>query len=147
MTDGSGWLLGLTMAATFAASTPASATTLEGKLVHVRDADTIEIATSRGQIAIRLNGVDGPELDTRGGRAGRDWMLRTYGNAILRCELTGAKTYDRWVATCFDKDGMDVGAAVVSAGHARDCPRFSGGRYAQYETEASRSFPLARFCR
>lgn len=128
-------------------ATPAAATTLEGKLVHVRDADTIEIATSRGRIPIRLNGVDAPELNTRGGVAGRDWMMRTYGGDMLRCELSGDKTFDRWVGTCFDRDGVDIGAAVVAAGHARDCPRFSGGRYAQYETAASRSFPLARFCR
>lgn len=126
---------------------PAAATTLEGKLVHVRDADTVEIATSRGRIAIRLNGVDAPELDERGGLAGREWMRRTYGNDVLRCELNGDRTYDRWVAICYDREGIDIGAAVIAAGHARDCPRFSGGRYRQFETAASRAIPSKRYCR
>ena len=123
------------------------AQTIEGKLAHVRDADTIELATSRGRIAIRLNGVDAPELDERGGRAGKRWMARAYGGQPLRCVLNGDKTYDRWVGVCYDRNGTDIGAATIAAGHARDCPRFSGGRYRQFETEASRSIPSKPYCR
>ena len=126
---------------------PASAQTLNGKLVHVRDADTIELATSRGRIPIRLNGVDAPELDERGGRAGKRWMARAYGGQPLRCVLNGDKTYDRWVGVCYDSDGTDIGAAVIASGHARDCPRFSGGRYRKYETKASRAIPSKPYCR
>ena len=126
---------------------PSVATTLQGKVVHVRDADTIEIATDRGRFAIRLNGVDAPELDERGGQAAKRWMKRTYGNAVLTCEFNGQKTYDRWVAVCFDKNGTDIGAAVINAGHARDCLRYSGGRYRKYETDASRAIPSKSYCR
>lgn len=126
---------------------PGHATTLDGKVVHVRDADTIEIATSRGRIAVRLNGVDAPELNERGGRAGKQWMRNTYGGATVKCQFNGDRTYDRYVAVCFDKDGTDIGAAVIAAGHARDCPRYSGGRYRKYETDASRSIPPKRYCR
>ena len=66
-----------------AAPSNASATTLSGKRVHVRDADTIEIATSRGSIAVRLNGVDAPELNERGGQAGKRWMQNTYSTATI----------------------------------------------------------------
>ena len=117
-----------------------------GKVVHVRDADTIEIATDRGRIAVRLNGIDAPELDERGGSAAKKWMQRTYGNAVVECRFNGQKTYDRWVAVCFDKSGADIGAAVIAAGHARDCPRFSGGRYRKYETDASRAIPSKPYC-
>lgn len=127
--------------------TAAHATTLNGKVVHVRDADTVEIATSRGRIAVRLNGVDAPELNERGGQAGKRWMQHTYGNAIVTCHFNGDRTYDRYIAVCFDKNGTDIGAAVISAGHARDCPRFSGGRYLQFETAASRAIPSKRYCR
>ena len=128
--------------------TSAHATTiLEGKVVKVRDADTIEIATNQGRIAVRLNGVDAPELKERGGQAGKKWMQRTYGNAILTCEFNGQKTYDRYVAVCFDKNGTDIGAAVIAAGHARDCPKFSDGRYRKYETDASRVIPPKSYCR
>ncbi len=126
---------------------PAAAQTLDGKLVHVRDADTIELATSRGRIAIRLNGVDAHELDERGGRAGKQWMARSYGGQPLRCVLNGDKTYDRWVGVCYDRNGTDIGAAVIAAGHARDCPRFSSGRYRKFETKASRAIPSKPYCR
>lgn len=125
----------------------AFAQTLEGKLVHVRDADTIELATSRGRIAIRLNGVDAPELDERGGRAGREWMRRAYGGQQLTCQLNGDRTYDRWVGVCWDRAVHDLGASVIAAGHARDCPRFSGGRYREFETKASRAIPSKPYCR
>ena len=131
----------------FGAPSHALATTLSGELVHVRDADTIEIATSRGRIAVRLNGVDAPELDERGGRAGKRWMQNAYGNALITCEFSGEKTYDRWVGVCWDKDGLDLGAAVIAAGHARDCPRYSGGRYRKFESEASRAIPSKPYCR
>ncbi|WP_371039360.1 thermonuclease family protein [Rhodosalinus sp. FB01] len=125
----------------------AAAQTIEGRLVHVRDADTIEIATSRGRIAVRLNGVDSPELDERGGIAGREWMQRTYGGTMLRCQLNGDRTYDRWVGICYGRGGEDIGAAAISAGYGRDCPRFSGGRYRQFETDQSRSIPMKPYCR
>ncbi len=136
-------MIGLALA--FAGS--AGAQTIDGKLVHVRDADTIEVATSRGRIAIRLNGVDAPELDERGGRAGREWMRRAFGGQRLTCQLNGDRTYDRWVGVCQDREGHDLGASVIAAGHARDCPRFSGGRYRKYETKASRSIPSKPYCR
>ena len=137
----------LVLTATCFLAASATATTLEGKVVHVRDADTIEIATSRGRIAVRLNGVDAPELDERGGQAGKRWMRNIYGNAVVTCQFNGARTYDRYVAVCWDKNGTDLGAAVISAGHARDCPRYSGGRYRKYETDASRAIRPKSYCR
>lgn len=103
----------------FVVALPGQATTLEGKVVHVRDADTIEIATERGQFAVRLNGIDAPELDERGGQAGKRWMQRTYRNAIVTCTFNGQQSYDRWIALCFDKNGTDIGAAVIKC---RTCP-------------------------
>jgi endonuclease YncB( thermonuclease family) len=129
------------------AALPVLATTLEGKVVHVRDADTIEITTDRGRFAVRLNGIDAPELDERGGQAGKRWMQSTYRNALVTCTFNGQQSYDRWIAVCFDKNGTDIGAAVINAGHARDCPRYSGGRYREYETDASRAIPPKRYCR
>lgn len=125
----------------------ALATTLSGKIVHVRDADTIEIATSRGRIAVRLNGVDAPELSEWGGQAGKRWMQNAYGNALITCKFNGQKTYDRWVGVCWDKNGVDLGAAVIAAGHARGCPRYSGGKYRKFETPESRKHQQHNYCR
>ena len=56
----------------------------------------------------------------------------------VSCELTGAKTYDRLVGTCYLGD-QDIGVAVIAAGLALDCPRYSDGRYAEYEVAAART--------
>jgi endonuclease YncB( thermonuclease family) len=140
-------VLAVAVCVTLCSSSAAAATTLEGKVVHVRDADTIEIATDRGRIVVRLNGIDAPELDERGGQAGKRWMQSTYSNKMVTCEFNGQKTHDRFVAVCFDRNGTDLGAAVIGAGHARDCPRYSGGRYRSFETETSRGIPSKPYCR
>ncbi|MCO8145893.1 thermonuclease family protein [Rhodovulum tesquicola] len=127
--------------------TTAEAQRIEGRLVHVRDADTIEIASSRGRIAVRLNGVDSPELKELGGRAGKEWVERTYRGKMMSCVLNGQRSYDRWVGICHDPNGNDIGAAIIAAGHGRDCPRYSGGRYRKFETKKSRDIPLKPYCR
>ena len=116
---------------------------IEGRVTHVRDVDTIEI----GNLPVRLNGVDGPELDERGGRAARTWMQRLVLRKPVRCRLNGEKTHDRWVGICYTPSGQDIGAMAIAAGHARDCPKHSGGRYAEFETERSRRLPSHGYCR
>ena len=74
-------------------------------------------------------------------------MQRIVAGQRLRCELTGEKTHDRKVGVCYLDDGTDIGAAIITEGLARDCPRFSGGRYEIYETEKSRTLPFPGYCR
>jgi micrococcal nuclease len=65
----------------------------------------------------------------------------------VRCELTGKRTHDRCVAVCY-LNGADVEAMMVRKGFARDCPRFSGGRHAEAERQATRKgATIARTCR
>lgn len=108
----------------------------------VRDADTIVVAGT----PVRFNGVDAPELGTAAGRDAKRWMVNALRGRTVTCELTGAKTYDRWVGTCFVGD-TNLSAAVIAAGHALDCRRYSGGRYKHLETAAARSrMKRARYC-
>ncbi|KUJ77850.1 hypothetical protein AVO44_15845 [Ruegeria profundi] len=116
---------------------------MKGQVTHVRDADTIEV---RG-VPIRFDGVDAPELDEPGGAEGKKWMVSNYSGKMVRCVLTGAKTYDRWVGTCFGSKGENLSAGVIAAVLARDCPRYSKGRYKKYETSLSRSRPMKPYCR
>lgn len=102
--------------------------------LHVRDADTIVVDGT----PVRLNGVDAPELNSRAGRDAKRWMVNYLRNRSITCELNGDRTYDRWVGTCY-ADGQDIGAAVIAAGHALDCPRYSGGRYRHLEKPAAKS--------
>ncbi|AXT27150.1 hypothetical protein D1823_11515 [Ruegeria sp. AD91A] len=64
----------------------------------------------------------------------------------VECNLEGRKSYDREVGACFfimqDGRRVDPQAETVKAGLARDCHRYSGGRYKKFETDASRALPL-----
>ncbi|KIC44992.1 nuclease [Ruegeria sp. ANG-S4] len=111
--------------------------------VHVRDADTIVVDGT----PVRLNGVDAPELGTRSGQNAKRWMVNFLRDKSVDCKLNGERTYDRWVGTCL-ANGQDIGAAVIAAGHALDCARYSGGRYKKYETPAAKSrLKRASYCR
>jgi endonuclease YncB( thermonuclease family) len=100
-----------------------------------------------------LNGLAAPEGDEPGGDAAIDTMIELVGGRTLRCELNGERTHDRCVGVCY-VNGADIAAEMVSAGAARDCPRFSGGRYQQVEAQAAvagatigRTYRLPGYCR
>lgn len=119
------------------AGSPAEALSLQ-----VRDADTIVVDGT----PVRLQGVDAPELTTRAGKDARRWMVNFLSGKSVDCDLNGERTYDRWVGICY-VDGRDIGAAVIAAGHALDCRRYSGGRYRHLETPAAKSrIRRARYC-
>jgi micrococcal nuclease len=123
--------------------------TVTGRVSYVRDGDTIEL----GRLAVRLDGLAAPEWDEPGGREARDAMVAMVQGQTVRCELDGTHTYDRCAGVCY-LDGRDIAEALVSAGLARDCPRYSGGRYAAIEAQAAadgatirESYRLPGYCR
>lgn len=122
---------------------------LEGPVTYVRDGDTIEVS---GQ-AVRLKGVSAPESNEPGGYEAGNFMHKLVIDRVVSCKLTGEKTYDRSVGTCY-LDGDDIGEAIIRAGYARDCPRFSGRKYMVAELAArangkdlSESYDLPTYCR
>jgi endonuclease YncB( thermonuclease family) len=66
-------------------------------------------------------------------------MQRLTRGKRLACTMDGSKTDNRCVAVCWLPNGHDIGARVIAAGLARDCPRYSQGRYASVETARSRT--------
>ena len=118
-------------------------------MTHVRDGDTIEVGSS---MPIRLNGLAAPERDEPGGAAATQVMLELVQGRTLRCELDGERTHDRCVGVCY-LNCADIAATMVRQGVARDCERFSGGRYRTVELQAAAegatiraSYPLPRYC-
>jgi endonuclease YncB( thermonuclease family) len=101
--------------------------------LRVRDADTIVVDGT----PVRLSGVDAPELMTSEGKDPERWVINCLRGKSIICELNGERTHDRWVGVCF-ADGEDIGAAVIAAGLALDCQRYSGGRYRNLEPPAAR---------
>jgi micrococcal nuclease len=98
----------------------------------VRDGDTIEV----GGLAIRLNGLAAPESDEPGGDEATKAMRELVSGRTLRCVLDGERTHDRCAGICY-LQGADISAELVRRGLARDCPRFSGGRYHDVEAQAA----------
>ena len=120
--------------------------TITGPATKVSDGDTIWVAG----VKIRLDGVDAPEMDTRAGQRARLGMYDLVDGRQLSCDLAGV-SYDRRVGVCTlttgPNAGADVGALLIGGGLALDCPRYSGGRYARFETARARaSLPSSGYC-
>lgn len=126
----------------FLLSSPALAGETISGSARARDADTLVVAG----IPVRLSGVAAPELSEPGGHEATAAMVRMIAGKLVTCDLTGERTHDRMVGICY-VDGVDLGAAIIAAGHARECPRYSRGRYAAVEVAASRRLPLPAYCR
>ena len=125
----------------YEASKPRYASTIYGEAYAI-DGDTIKLD---GQVKVRLSGVAAPERTERGGTEATTFMKHLVNGKKVRCELDGTRSHDRVVGICFLND-QDIGEAVIAAGLARDCPRFSGGKYAKVERSKASSLPLPRYC-
>ena len=125
----------------------AQAGELIGLATHVRDGDTIVV----GKMPVRLNGLHAPEMNEEGGPAAKRAMDAMVLNKPLRCQLTGEISHDRVIGVCYRKvkdDWRDIAAEMVAAGFARDCPRYSNGRYAELETNRGKRLSLPKYvCR
>ena len=80
---------------------------IEGKITHVRDGDTLEIEN----IPIRLAALDCPENNTPAGRYATK-IAKQFEGSQASCELTGAKSYGRFVGEC-SINGEDYGEMLV----------------------------------
>ena len=115
---------------------------------RVTDGDTLKV----GGVAVRLKGLAAPEvahggdLGEPGGIEAKAFMVDLVEGQTEICDLTQERTHGRCVGWCY-LDGQDVAEALVSAGLARDCPRFSGGQYAAAETAEARDPLVARASR
>lgn len=114
--------------------------------IYVRDADTIVLFGKKGT-PVRFEGVDAPELETQEGLVSKQWMINYLQGKTVRCDLTGEMNGDRHIGTCY-VEGENLSAAVIAAGHALDCYKYSKGRYRHLETPAAKSrISRAKYCR
>lgn len=128
------------------ASPAAAGERLAGR-THVLDGDTIVVAG----IHVRLKGVAAPEVEHAGapgepgGEAAKAFMAELVEGQVVVCDLTQERSWGRRVGWCY-RDGRDVALALIQAGLARDCPRFSGGRYAADDRPAAQALPFPGYC-
>lgn len=96
-----------------------------------------------GRVRVRLRGMAAPE-DYRGHRLPGGPEATAHLGSMVNIQFvvrfldgTTAGSADRAVGQCYES-GLELNEAQVTAGFARDCPRFSGGAYAQAEDLARR---------
>ncbi|MCX8018848.1 MAG: thermonuclease family protein, partial [Rhodocyclaceae bacterium] len=88
-----------------------------GRIARVHDGDTLTLATSGKRIAIRLSGIDAPELAQPYGAQARAALasLALGREAVAHC--VGRDRYGRYL--CHLEVGIDdVSARLVADGHA-----------------------------
>jgi len=89
------------------------------------DGDTI---TAGGQ-AVRLWGIDAPEMNRAAGKRAAGHLRQLIQGAEITCRIKDVDAYERIVGQCFDAQGSDLACLMVQSGNAQDWPRFSGGHY------------------
>ncbi len=119
-----------------AAQTIATAAVLAGEAA-ARDGDDILF----GKVSVRLQGITAPEDrrgtgETGGAEATASLRALVEGRYVV-CHLDGTTAGNNWrpAGICYLGD-MDIGGFQVASGHARDCPAYSRGRYAEAEAAA-----------
>jgi endonuclease YncB( thermonuclease family) len=138
-------VLALLLALSLAA--PAAADERLTGRARVTDGDTISV----GGVAVRLKGVAAPEVahfgdpGEPGGEAAKTFMVEMVDGQTVVCDLTQERTHGRRVDWCY-RECQDIAEALIRAGLARDCPRFSGGRYAVAEQPEAVALPFPSYC-
>jgi endonuclease YncB( thermonuclease family) len=114
---------------------------------RVVDGDTLEVGGEK----FRLHGIDAPEkAQTCKAAAGRDWacgqaavakMRALVGGKDVRCDRRDVDTYGRTIGVC-TVDGMDINAAMVSAGLAWAFRRYSNDYVGLEDDARARGFGI-----
>lgn len=120
-----------------------AATTVTGKVMQVKDGDTVVISPAEGGafFTCRLYGIDSPETAKRG-RPGQPYgeeaakeLKRLVLAQTVEVILTGAKTYNREVCL-IKKDGTDINLEMVKHGYAWAYKQYLKRPYASEYIEA-----------
>jgi micrococcal nuclease len=145
-------LLGAVIATTTVFAAPGASVGLIEGIATAKDGDDVIVQG----IDMRLQGIAAPEDFGRkrqpGGPEATANLQRIVGGKAISCTPDGTKARGRPVVTC-TVGGVDVGLLQVEQGFARDCPRYSKGRYAAAEQRArasgrdlSKVYPLPAYC-
>ena len=125
-------------AALLLAAAPAVAQDVSGT-ARAADGDSLDF----GGIAVRLHGIDAPELSQSCDRAGETWvcgkaaaekLAALIAGRHISCEQRDIDMHGRTVAACH-AGGIDLAGAMVDAGLAVALPDFSD-RYVSQEARA-----------
>lgn len=116
---------------------------LEGKVSHVTDGDSVWVRPAQGGKArrVRIVGIDAPEICQAHGLAARDALRWQVVGRQVRVQGRGRDDYDRQLRRIGTAAVPDLGAWMVSQGHAWSYRR--RGRAGPYDAQEA----LARAAR
>jgi micrococcal nuclease len=109
-----------------------------GTVTHVTDGDSLWVRPAGGGTPreVRVQGIDAPEICQPWGHESRDALAAQVLHRQVRVASRGRDNYQRTLARV-SLDGHDVGAWMVSHGHAWSYRfRRDGGPYSQQESQA-----------
>jgi endonuclease YncB( thermonuclease family) len=100
-----------------------------GGVTRIVDGDTFRLTSKR--TAIRLWGVDAPEVDENGGAQATAELKRISLGDRVHCKQMAIDRYGRIVARCLTDNGDDISELMIESGAADEYVFFTGGFYAQ----------------
>jgi endonuclease YncB( thermonuclease family) len=89
-----------------------------GKVVRIRDGDSIVVLEGSVQVEVRLHGVDAPELGQAYGRRAKSFAGDLSFGRQVEVQPRGKDAYDRTLAEVVLPDGRSLNRELVSAGLA-----------------------------
>lgn len=100
----------------------------EGRVVRVRDGDSIVVLRGGIGVEVRLDGIDCPELAQAFGRAAKGFTSGLVFGKPVRLVGKGKDRYDRELAEVLLPDGRSLNRVLVAAGLAWWYRKYSADR-------------------
>lgn len=102
----------------FALAQMALADGFSGRVVRIKDGDTIAVLNDRNQeISVRMHQIDAPEKRQAFGQRSKQSLSDLVYGKVVSVEMTGDKSYERPVGTIF-VNGVDINKEQVRRGMA-----------------------------
>ncbi len=89
-----------------------------GKVIAVKDGDTIVVLNDRKEITVRLEGIDCPESGQAFGNKAKQATSELCFGKMVRLSITGEDRYGRTLAGVTLPDGRVLNQELVSSGYA-----------------------------
>lgn len=96
-------------------SLTSGASVIRGQVSYVYDGDTLQLAG----VAVRLSNLDCAETGSAAGKAATVRLRHLVRFTTISCDLTGQKSYDRYLGRCALSDGRDIASVLVAEGYCR----------------------------
>lgn len=121
------------------AKPPEVVETLEGKVIHVTDGDTLTLLVEKKSVRVRLEGIDAPESSQSFGNKAREMLKElTLGKQAV-VKKTGVDKYNRTLGFVFVGE-EEVNAKMIEGGLAWHYAKYNDeSRLANLEAEARKA--------